>query len=66
MTSTDPFRFSVWNHEWRVSKGVYTCPVCGSREIARERNETTRYPERTVTVERIIRCMDCGVDTEEN
>jgi YgiT-type zinc finger domain-containing protein len=69
MTSTgitlDMFGPRVWDGDWRVHKGVYACPVCGSREIAGERNETTRYPERTVTVERTIRCMDCGADDTE-
>lgn len=45
---------------WRTAPGKYRCPRCGSDSVARERNETRRYPGGAVNVERLIRCMDCG------
>lgn len=49
---------------WQVKLGIYECPYCTSRNIARERLETQRYSALGLVgepvVERTIRCMDCG------
>jgi len=54
------------DYEWKVGRGMYRCPHCGSVAVARERNQTTRYPERSVEIERVIRCMDCGEEESED
>lgn len=54
--------------EWRVRPGIYRCPVCQSFNVAREKNETTRFGENgkeSVDVERLIRCMECGTENTE-